>query len=96
MITFSPEELGPCAHGVDDDRARIAVDHADLDRGAATSRANEHCEALVLLSDADRVLHGVQHVIVADTVLAGTRRDDWHTQASYLATGSAASYLVTH
>src|SRR5690349_5151713 len=56
--------------------------------------ADEHREIVVQVSDTDRVAEGVAHVVIGDAVLAGARRDVWHTQPSYLAASRPASYLA--
>src|SRR6266487_2932086 len=96
VITFPGQELRPGAHGVDDDRACIAVGDAHLEQGAVAGRADEHREIVVQFSDLDRVAEDVAHVVIGDAVLAGARRDVWHTQPSYLAARMTASYLAAH
>src|SRR5450755_3705879 len=54
----------------------VAVDDADLQQCAVLRRAGEHREALVDVLSADWVPQGVQHVFVADPVLASASCDD--------------------
>src|SRR5690349_25116619 len=52
-----------------------AVGHADLHESAVTCGSDEHGQALVQVDDAERVAEGMAHVIVADAMLAGARRN---------------------
>jgi hypothetical protein len=81
---------------VDDDRASATVGYADLQESAVTCGSDEHGQAVVQVGDAERVAEGMAHVIVADAMLAGGRRNIWRMLPSYLAARMATSYLAVH
>lgn len=57
-------------------------------------RTDERGQVVVQVSDTERVAQRMAHVIVADAMLAGARRNVWRTPPSYLAARIATSYLA--
>ena len=49
----------------------VAVDHADLEEPSVSGGADDQRESVVEVEHADRVVVGVEHVVVCDLVLAG-------------------------
>ena len=67
---------------MDDDRAVGTGDHTDLQQVPGGVGANEHRQAVIEVIDEDWVVEGVDHVVVADAVLAGARGDQWSIPVS--------------
>lgn len=61
---------------MDDDRAGRRLDHTYLIEDGSSVASDDHRQALVELEDTDGMGIGVADVFVADSMLAGTRRDD--------------------
>ena len=60
---------------MNDDRGGCSLDHPDLVKDGGCAAADEHRQAVVELEDANWVGVGVQDVLVAHSMLAGTGRD---------------------
>ena len=55
---------------MNDDRAVAAVDDADFEQVACLVGTDEHRQAFLEVVDQDRMVESVDHVVVADAVLA--------------------------
>lgn len=71
----SPDELGSCRHGVDDEVDSLAGADADLEESACEVGSDQHGE-VVEYEHADRVVVGVDDVVVCDAVFASARKND--------------------
>ncbi len=60
---------------MDNDWSVGAVNDADFEQVAGRVGADEHREAVIEVVDEDRMVEGVDHVVVADAVLASARGD---------------------
>ena len=60
---------------MNDDRAVDAVDHTDLEQVRGLVRADEHGDTVVKFFDEDRVVEGMENVVVTDAVSVSARGD---------------------
>jgi hypothetical protein len=60
---------------VHDDGSSVRNHDADLEEVAGMVGPNQHDEAIIEVFDAHRVVKRVKDCLIADTVLAGARRD---------------------
>ena len=76
------------------DRTVGAVDHADLQQVPGGVGANEHRQAIIQVIDEDWVVEGVDHVVVADAVLASARGDQRSIHTSQVSLHSVRRQVV--
>jgi hypothetical protein len=60
----SPEVLGSCGHGVDDDRTLLGTDDTDLVEVAGVVGSDEHGHALVEVVCPEWVVEGMEDRLV--------------------------------
>ena len=66
---WSPDELGPRGHGVNDEVDSDRGAHADLEELTGPTRSDEHDE-VVELQDSHGVVVGVEDVVIVYAVLS--------------------------
>jgi hypothetical protein len=73
---------------MNDDRTVARVDDADLEQVGGGTGADEHREPVIDVFDEDRVVEGMDHVVVADAVFACTGGNEWRIPDYKLACAS--------
>ena len=66
---WSPDELGPRGHGVNDEVDSVGAADADLEELTGPTRTDKHDE-VVEFQDSDRVAAGAEDAVVVYAVLA--------------------------
>lgn len=72
---MSPQELSTGDHGMDDELDAVGGGQADLEFLAVLAGADRHRE-LIKSEDLYRISVGMEHVVIADPMLPGTRQND--------------------
>jgi hypothetical protein len=62
---------------MDDDRSIFTGDHSDLQKIPGSVTTDQHEQFIIEFFNMDRIVEGVENVVVPDPVLIGTLGDDW-------------------
>ena len=81
---------------MDDDGTVGAVDYADFQQVPGGVGADEHRQAVIEVIDEHRVVEGVDHVVVVDTVLASARGDQRSIHTSQVSLHEVRWQVILH